>query len=56
MALPRNRRARRERLAVAVERQCGFVRFPSIVYSEDGPMLEWVFNCIMIDHMLGAGV
>jgi hypothetical protein len=41
---------------VCTGRQCGFVRFPSIVYSEDGPMLEWVFNCIKIDHMLGAGV
>jgi hypothetical protein len=36
-------------------RQCGFVRFPSSVYSEDGPMLEWTWNSIVVDHMLGAG-
>ena len=36
-------------------RGCGIAKFPDNVYAEEGPMLEWMFNCGMIDQILGSG-
>lgn len=35
-------------------RGVAFTKKPSIVYSKDGQMLEWKFNCVAIDSVLGT--
>jgi len=35
-------------------RGVAFAKKPSIVYSKDGQMLEWKFNCVAIDSVLGT--
>lgn len=34
---------------------CGFRKFPDVVYGKDGQMLEWSFNSLAIDPILGTG-
>lgn len=36
-------------------RESGFMKHPTIVYSKDGPMNEWVFNVGRLDITLGTG-
>ena len=31
-----------------------FAKKPDLVYDDDGPMMEWTFNCGHIDSILGA--
>lgn len=38
-----------------VASQVAFVKFPDNAYSEDGNMLEWRFNAVTIEPVLGAG-
>jgi structural protein KPP10_ORF10 len=40
---------------VLTGRQCGFTKFPTITYAKEGPMLEWMFSCVNINQLLGAG-
>ena len=40
---------------VTTGRGCGFARFPTNSYGKTGNMLDWTFNCIQIDPLLGAG-
>jgi hypothetical protein len=40
---------------VTTGRQAGFARFPTNLYAKAGNILEWTFNCIQIDPLLGAG-
>lgn len=35
--------------------QCGFKKVPDISYAKDGSSLEWVFNAIRINGVLGSG-
>lgn len=35
-------------------RGVAFTKKPSIVYSKDGQMMEWKFNCVAIDTVLGT--
>jgi predicted porin len=39
---------------VTVGRECAFKKKPSIVYAKDGNIMEWVFDCIKIDTVLGT--
>jgi predicted porin len=39
---------------VTVGRECAFKKKPSIVYAKDGNIMEWVFDCIKIDTILGT--
>lgn len=36
--------------------QVGFAKQPALAYSKEGPMIEWEFNALRIDTILGAGV
>lgn len=36
-------------------RQCGFRKIPDLSYAKDGGTLEWSFNAIKIDEILGNG-
>ena len=38
-----------------VATQVAFTKFPDNHYSEDGNMLEWRFNAVKIEPVLGAG-
>lgn len=38
-----------------IARQCGFRKHPDINYQKDGGTMEWVFNAIKIDVILGDG-
>lgn len=35
--------------------ECGFKKFPSVSYSQDGEVMEWQFNCGRIETVLGTG-
>jgi hypothetical protein len=35
---------------------CAFKKHPNVVYSKDGPMLEWIFDVGRLDIMLGDGI
>jgi hypothetical protein len=41
---------------VTTATQCGFAKFPTNSYAKDGALLEWVFNAIRINPLLGAGL
>lgn len=34
--------------------QCAFAKAPDIVYAKEGPSLEWTFNAIRIERVLGS--
>jgi hypothetical protein len=34
---------------------CGFRKLPNNVNGRDGGMLDWIFNCVRIDQILGDG-
>lgn len=36
--------------------QCGFVRMPTNTNAKDGGTMEWVFNSLDIDSVLGDGI
>ena len=36
--------------------QVAFARRPSITYAKQAQLLEWKFNCVKIDGILGAGI
>lgn len=36
--------------------QAAFAKWPDLNYAKDGGFNEWVFNCVIIDQGLGAGV
>lgn len=36
-------------------RQCAFKKLPDNVNAKDGGTMEWVFNAILIDELLGVG-
>ena len=33
----------------------GFRKMPDVVFAKEGGMIEWSFNCGVIDHILGSG-
>jgi hypothetical protein len=35
-------------------RQAAFKKKPDLTYKKDGDILEWVFDCILIDSVLGT--
>lgn len=39
---------------VTIAREAAFKKKPTIVYSKDGNINEWVFDCIKIDTILGT--
>lgn len=39
---------------ITVARSCAFKRKPSLSYKKDGDMLEWTFDSIKIDTILGT--
>lgn len=38
-----------------VASQCGFQKMPDLNYAQDGATLEWVFNCGVINEVIGTG-
>lgn len=36
-------------------RGCAFAKFPTNTYGKAGPVMEWTFNAIEVDPILGAG-
>jgi hypothetical protein len=41
---------------VITGRGAAFRKFPQNEYAKDGNVLEWIFDCIKIDSLLGVGV
>ncbi|MDN7558793.1 phage protein [Burkholderia orbicola] len=39
---------------IITARSCAFKKPPNIAYAEDGDILEWVFDAIKIDSLLGT--
>ena len=39
---------------ITTAQQCAFKKKPEIVYSKEGPMMEWVFDCGKINTILGV--
>jgi len=39
---------------ITTARSCAFKKKPSVVYAKVGPMLEWVFDSVKIDTVLGT--
>ncbi|AOZ06698.1 phage structural protein [Cupriavidus malaysiensis] len=37
-----------------VARECAFKKKPNMKYAKDGDIIEWVFDCIKIDSVLGT--
>lgn len=38
-----------------VASQCAFAKLPDLTYAQDGSTYEWVFNCGVINEVLGTG-
>lgn len=41
---------------VTTAQKCAFKKKPEIVYSKEGPMNVWEFDCAKIDTVLGKGI
>jgi len=41
------------RLEITTAQSCAFKKKPEIVYDKDGPMIEWTFDSISINSILG---
>lgn len=41
---------------VGTAQEVAFAKFPTVTYSKDGPVLEWMFNAITMDWTLGGGL
>jgi hypothetical protein len=41
---------------VCTGRQCAFTKHPDLTYATEGGIIEWEFDAIRLDELLGAGV
>lgn len=39
---------------ISTARSCAFKKVPDLTYAQDGEMVEWIFDSIKIDSMLGT--
>ncbi|KWR75318.1 hypothetical protein RN01_29845 [Cupriavidus sp. SHE] len=39
---------------IATGIQCAFKKIPDLTYATDGGTVEWVFDCVRLDEMLGT--
>lgn len=42
-------------LDVGTGQGCAFAQHPTVTYSKEGPMLDWVFDVGQLDMLLGSG-
>ncbi len=40
---------------LSVLQSCAFKKKPTITYAKEGGMMEWTFDCIQVNTVLGAG-